>query len=126
MKTKLVFVSFIMVIFSLNMVLAQSTTTRLQASISGKSSGNIKVSEMIGQEIIVNNADYTVTNFTIVIDNGGSVTEIQAAGSVLNKDHSNALRELPAGAKVSFTNIKAKNGQGQISNIPAMKFVIIS
>jgi uncharacterized protein YjiK len=122
MKTKQFFLSFIIVLFAINVSFAQSVKTR--ASISGKSSGNITAAEIIGQTINVSPETYTVQSFTLIASGSESIVNVDITGNVVNKNASNKIRTLPAGTTITFKNIKAKDSGGNFANVPDMVFTL--
>ncbi len=121
MKTKQFFLSFIIVVFAINTVFAQSVKTK--ASISGKSSGVITLGEIIGQTITVTPETFTVTSFTINAASGESIINVDVTGNVVDKNASNKIRTLASGTKITFKNIKAINVAGEVT-VPDMEFTL--
>jgi hypothetical protein len=65
MKTKHLFLSILFVFFAVNTVFAQAK--QVKVSISGKSSGNITVGELIAKQLEVSKAEYTVASYVLVV-----------------------------------------------------------
>ncbi len=122
MKTKQVLLSLFIILFAASFSMAQTSANRLEASISGKTTGKVTPSELIAKQIVLNEANASVQSYTVVITNGGSETTLNVKGDMVTKEVSNLIRELPGGADVKFTNIKT-NARGQ--NAPDLRFIIV-
>ncbi len=122
MKTKHLSLSFAFVIFSLGFIYVQNDFPHV--SVSGKTSGNITLGEVIGQQLVTDKAMYNVESFTIVVGSGDSAFTIDIEGSFVDKRASNRLRTQPPGTSLIFRNITLVS-EGKVFIAPEMKFTII-
>lgn len=122
MKTKNLSLSFAFVIFSLGFIYVQNDYPHV--SVSGKTSGNISLGEVIGQQLIPDKSTYNVESFSIVVGSGDSVFTIDVEGSFVDKKASNRMRTLPSGTSLVFKNITLVSN-GKVYTAPELKFTLI-
>lgn len=122
MKTKHIFLSFAFVIFSLGFIFVQNDVPKV--TISGKTSGNIGLGDIVGQQLIVDRDGFVVASFTILVENREASFSVDVSGNIVNKNASNQIRMQPDGTKITFKNIKIA-ADGKTMSVPDMKFVLI-
>jgi len=124
MKTKHVLFSLFMLFFAMNTMFAQNQ--RINVAISGKSSGNITVGELIGKQLEVSIAGYTVASYVLVVKSEGNTSSLNVTGNMVTKEASNMIRTLSAGSQVSFTLIRLSSSETASPSVPDLVFTIIS
>jgi hypothetical protein len=128
MKTKIMLFVVVLTIAFCKCSYSQDLATMITpyASISGKTSGEITVAELVGQPIVVSNDEFTVTSFVLlVVDSSGDMMERPINEGIFNKVASNAIRTVSEGTKIYLESITAKNENGLSITLEPMKFVII-
>jgi len=105
------------------MLHAQTNNTKIM--LSGKTSGQITLGEIAGQQLLPENNDGAVESFTVVIGNDQAAESVHVIGSFVNKTVSNKLRTLPEGTAVTFTNIMCASTSGTVQKMPDLIFTIV-
>jgi len=126
MKSRVLFI-ILLVLTSLSKLLyAQEIVETPFASISGKTSGEIYVSELVGQFFRVSDDSYKVVSFKLtVIKPDQTLKELEVSSEMFNKAASNQIRTVPEGTKIFIDLITAKDERGNIIRLAPMNFVII-
>ncbi len=126
MKSRVLFIILLVLTGLSKLLYAQEIVETPFASISGKTSGEIYVSELVGQFFRVSDDSYKVVSFKLtVIKPDQTLKELEVSSEMFNKAASNQIRTAPEGTKVLIDLIVAENQRGEAIRLAPMNFVIV-
>lgn len=124
MKKSILLSVFILLFALFNTINAQTSTSELIAMIGGKSSGEITISEIVGEQLVVNNNEYEVVGFSFSYKVGGAYISNTVEG---NRSKTRGMliniEQVEDGEDVYYRNIKCKHLETEkIIELPELTF----